>query len=45
MSILILAAIATGILVVVFVIKRVTSSNFGTGSRNRFNIENQPVQH
>lgn len=39
MSILILASIAAGVLVVVFVI-RVISSNFGTESRSRFNIEN-----
>jgi cell shape-determining protein MreC len=40
MSILILAVIAAGILVVVFVIRWVASSNSDTGSRSEFNIEN-----
>jgi negative regulator of sigma E activity len=40
MGILTLAAIAAGILLVVFVIRRVASSNSGAGSRSQFNIEN-----
>jgi DNA anti-recombination protein RmuC len=41
MNILTLAAIAAGILlVIVFVIRRIASSNSGTESRSRFNIEN-----
>jgi membrane-bound ClpP family serine protease len=40
MGILTLAVIAAGILVVVFVIRRVASSNSGTGSRSQFSIEN-----
>ena len=44
MNILTLFAIAAVILLVVFfVIRRVVSSNFGTGSRSQFNIENSDV--
>jgi hypothetical protein len=43
MSILILAAIAAGILVIVFVIRRVASSNFGTEAHSEFNIENSDL--